>query len=218
MTDKRMPVSLQHQFRHALTIIASLLGLGCTKPTAGRYTLERDPGSRYGFQYVRDRVTHRWVYREWQLRVDGQRNLPDPVDTTYEDRLSMQLFKPGSAQTAGPRGGPAPIEGGYRLWQGADVVGEPDLAGKVAYGVTVKWPQEGAPTRYDAMEIFPLPPLSEAAPGEWSPWSSAGSVREGAFAWWNEVHGEPGESPPTPEHPFELRWRLTLADVPGVVP
>lgn len=55
-------------------------------------------------------------------------------------------------------------------------------------------------------------------PGVWSPWFAASSLREGAFGWWEEVHGKPLDSLPKPEHPFEFRWRLVLNEVPGRIP
>jgi hypothetical protein len=203
----------------ALAILAALAGARCAREPLPRYALESDPGSRSRAEYVRDRASGRWVYREFELRVDTLRVLPDPMtDDAYGDRLSLQHFAPGSAKTGGLRSGLPRLDRGHRTWSGADVIGRADVEGKVAYGVTISWQRDGEPTRYDPMEVFPLPPLGATEPGAWSDWFSAATLREGAFGWWNEVHRRPGESLPRPDHPFEFRWRLLLEDTPGRVP
>jgi hypothetical protein len=187
-----------------LATIASLLGLGCGKSSSARYTMATDLGSRHSSRYVHDRVTGKWVYREIELRVGTARHLPDPIsDDEHGDRLSLQLFRPLTVQTGGLRKGTAVIEGGYRVWRGADVVNEGDLEGRAAYGVTVEWPvvddSSGAP--YDPLEIFQMPPFGETEPEAWSPWMTAAKLREVA-----------------PKYPFEFRWRLKLDEVPGRLP
>jgi len=205
-----------------LATVASLFGIGCGKSTSTRYRMATDPGSRYSFRYVYDKVSGRWIYREFELRVDTTRPLPDPIsDSENGDRLSLQLFRPGTAQTGGLRSGTPVIEGGFRIWRGADVSDESDLEGQAAYGVTVAWPvvddTSGAP--HDALEIFQLPPFGETEPGTWSEWATAAKLREGGFGWWEEVHGKPGDSaPPPPRYPFEFRWKLVLNEVPGRIP
>ena len=204
-----------------LAALASLFGLRCGKgpSLSTRYHMLRDMGSRHNFLYVHDRVTDRWVYREFELRVDTTRPLPEPIsDDEHGDKLSLQLFKPGMAKSGGLRSGTPVMEEGYRIWRGADIADEADLAGRAAYGVNVSWPVEGEETRHDPLEIFPLPPLGETEPGVWSEWFTASSLREGAFGWWEEVHGKPLDSLPKPEHPFELRWKLVLDEVPGRIP
>src|SRR5262249_39254124 len=122
----------------ALTIV--LLAVHCE--SAGRYAVARDPASRYGFQYVRDQKTGRWVQREFEIRVDLARDLPDlRADSDVGNRFSVQLFKPGTAQTGGLRSAVPLVEDGFRVWRGADVMDKHDLDGKVAYGVSVSWPQ-----------------------------------------------------------------------------
>jgi hypothetical protein len=198
---------------------ASLFGLGCGKAVSGRYVMATDPGSRYSFKYVRDRVTDLWIYREFELRVDTVRPMPEPwSDDAHGDRLSLQLFRPQTAQTGGLRSGTPAIEDGYRIWRGADVADESDLDGRAAYGVNVSWPREGEETRYDPLEIFSLPPLGDTEPGTWSPWLTAASLREGGFGWWEEVHGKAADPVSAPEHPFEFRWRLVTIDAPGRIP
>jgi hypothetical protein len=205
--------------KSALAALASLLGLRCAKGPAARYVLAADPGSRSGFEYVRDRTTGRWLYREFELRVDTLRPLPDPLtDEASGTRLSLQLLKPGSAQTGGLRSAEPRTADGYRVWSGADVIGREDVDGKVAYGITVSWPREGVETRYDPMEVFPLPALGTTEPEVWSPWARAASLQEGALGWWKQVHGEPPGPLPEPAHPFEFRWRLVPTDVPGRIP
>jgi len=198
--------------------VASLFG-ACGKAASGRYAMATDPASRYRFQYVRDRTTGLWIYREFELRVDTIRPAPDLwSDDAHGDRLSLQLFRPETAQSGGLRSGTPSIEEGYRIWRGADVADKSDLDGRAAYGVNIAWPREGEETRYDPLEIFSLPPLGDTEPGSWSPWVTAASLREGGFGWWEEVHGKPLDSVPAPEHPFEFRWRLVAMDVPGRIP
>jgi len=97
-------------------------------------------------------------------------------------------------------------------------VSAPHVDGRIGYGVVVKWYRDGAETRYEPMEVFPLAPVGDAEPGEWSPWFRAATLRPGAFGWWAEVHGTPVDSIPKPDLPFELRWRTMLTDVAGLVP
>lgn len=205
--------------RRTLAMLASLAGIGCGAQDGGRYAAERDPGASVRTEYVRDRVTGRWAYREFELRVDTGRVLPHPLRHPISgDALSIQHFTPGTSKTGGLWSIDPTINDGYRVWSGADMMGRPDIEGQAAYGVIVKWYSEGEATRYEAMEVFPLPPLGDVQAGEWSPWFSAASLRPGAFAWWAEVHGEPIDSLPTPELPFQLRWRVMLDDVAGRVP
>src|SRR5215470_16287738 len=153
----------------AVTIV--LLAVQCE--SAGRYAVAKDPASRYGFQYVRDQKTGRWVHREFEIRVDLARDLPDlRTDSDVGDRFSVQLFKPATAQTGGLRSAVPVVEDGFRVWRGADVMDKYDLDGKVAYGVSVSWPQAGSETKYDPMEIFPLPPLDQTEPERWSAWTT----------------------------------------------
>lgn len=205
-----------------LATIASLLGLGCGKSSSTRYSMATDLGSRHSSRYVHDRVTGKWVYREIELRVDTARPLPEPIsDDEHGDRLSLQLFRPLTVQSGGLRSGTPVIEGGYRIWRGADVVNEGDLDGRAAYGVTVEWPvvddSSGAP--HDPLEIFQLTAFGETEPEVWSPWMTAAKLREGAFGWWDETYGRESDTvPPPPKYPFEFRWRLVLNEVPGRIP
>jgi len=93
-----------------------------------------------------------------------------------------------------------------------------DLAGRVAYGVQIAWPHDGKETRYEPLELFRLPPVKNEEPGQWSEWMQAADLREGAFGWWDEAHGNPSSNPAPPAHPFSMRCRVFLADVPGVLP
>lgn len=159
--------------RRALVAVASLLGLGCSTAPPGRYALAAEPGATPRTEYVRDRVSGRWVYREFEIRVDTTRVLPDPLrDPDHGNALSIQLFKPGSAQTAGLRSIEPRLADGHRVRSGADLAGRPDVEGQLAYGVALKWYRHGAETRYDPMEVFPLPPLGDAEPGECPPGSA----------------------------------------------
>lgn len=197
-------------------MLASLTGIGCGAQPAGRYVAERDPGASVRIEYVRDRVTGQWAYREFELRVDTARVLPEPLrHPDRGDGLSVQLFGPGVAKSGGLRDIEPRIDGAYRVWSGADMMYRPDIDGHAAYGVQLEWYVEGEPTRKEPMEVFPMPALGETEPGEWSRWFSASSLRPGAFAWWEEVHGTPVDSLPKPEYPFEMRWRIVLDEVAG---
>ena len=125
--------------RRALVAVASLLGLGCSTAPPGRYALAAEPGATPRTEYVRDRVSGRWVYREFEIRVDTTRVLPDPLrDPDHGNALSIQLFKPGSAQTAGLRSIEPRLADGHRVRSGADLAGRPDVEGQLAYGVALK--------------------------------------------------------------------------------
>jgi hypothetical protein len=53
-----------------LSFAALTIGLlAVQSESAGRYVVARDPTSRYGFQYVRDQKTGRWVQREFEIRA-----------------------------------------------------------------------------------------------------------------------------------------------------
>jgi hypothetical protein len=109
-------------------------------------------------------------------------------------------------------------QGGYRVWYVQQVLGKPDLDGEVRYGVQVRWPTASGPHRTDPMEIIGIPALIDTAPGVWSEWLRPSDLREGTFGWHDEVHGAPRGPLVLPEHPFEMRCRLFLDDVPGRLP
>jgi hypothetical protein len=202
-----------------LFLAAALGETGCAGVPPGRYVAAADPGSRYRFQFVRDRETGQWVHREFEIRVGLERQLP-PLRVASEigNSFSVQLFRPGSVGSGGIFSAIPAEEGGYRIWRGADVVGPDDLRGRVAYGVSVAFPDPGHETQHDPLELFQLPPLGDAAPGEWSPWTTAGVLRAGAFGWWEEANGVQPTPQPPPAHPFEFRWRLVFAEIPGRIP
>ena len=60
--------------------------------------------------------------------------------------------------------------------------------------------------------------FGDTPPGQWSGFLRAGQLRPGAFGWWDEAHGRDAPELAPPEHPFEVRCRLVLKDVPGVAP
>jgi len=205
--------------RSSLSALALAAVLTACTPASGRYGVEVDPASRNHIKYVMDHTTGRWVHREFEIRVDLERPLPDPLtDMQTGDRISFQLFKPGSAQTGGIFSSTPAIENGFRVWRGMDALHADDVAGPISYGVGVAWPQSGQETRHDPMEMFPLPPLKEAVPETWSVWATAAALRSGAFGWWDEVAGKPAEPPGSPEHPFQFRWRIVYAEIPGRIP
>jgi hypothetical protein len=179
----------------------------------------RDPASRHGFRYVQDRETTRWVNRECELRVSEARALPEPLqDEAYGSRLGVSIFRPESVESGLLLSIDFERRGGYRVWPGAVVLNEDDLAGEVAYGIQVAWPQDGKETRYEPLELIDMPPLGDTPPGQWSGFLRAGRLREGAFGWWEETYGKEAPELEPPAHPFELRCRLVLKEVPGVVP
>jgi hypothetical protein len=201
--------------------VASLVGLRCSKApaTTTRYSLERDPGASIRTEYVRDRVTGNWAYREFELRVPVARPLPDPLrHPSSGDQLSLQVFDPLGTKSGGLRSIEPVVADGFRVWSGADMIGRPDVEGRTAYGVRISWVQPGAETKYDPMEVFPLEGLGDVEPGQWSPWISASTIRTGTFAWLEQVAGTPPDSLPKPENPFEFRWKIGLTEVAGRVP
>lgn len=198
---------------------AALLAAACGGAPTGRYRIATDPASRYDFEFIRDRETGQWVQREFEIRVDLERRLP-PLRVAAEigNTFSVQLFKPGSASSGGIFSAIPVEENGFRMWRGADVVGPNDLRGRVAYGVSVAWLDPGRSTQHDPMEMFELPPLGVTVPNEWSAWTTAGYQRAGAMGWWEEANGAPQVPAQAPEHPFEFRWRLVFAEIPGRIP
>lgn len=215
---------------HALTLRLSglavallLTGAGCAGGGGagrggGRYYLARDEGSRYDFRYVRDRETGQWIQRDCELRVAMARDLPSPiVHPEYGNLMSIDLLKPQSIEGAGFRSLEPARRDGYYLWQIPQVLGEYDLAGEVDYGVQIKWPDTGGPARFEPLEIITPPPIA-GEPGVWSPWVRAGRVRAGGFGAIEEVNRQASPPAEMPAHPFELRCRLVLTDIPGFVP
>jgi len=181
--------------------------------------MARDPGSRHAFEYVQDTETGRWVIRECELRVSQARPLPEPLqDEAHGSKLAVSIFRPESVESGLLLSIDFELRDGHRVWRGAEVLGEDDLAGEVAFGVQVEWPQDGEETRYDAMEVIQMPPLGDVPPGQWSEYLRAGHLREGAFGWWEETYGRDAPKLDAPGHPFEVRCRLVLKDVPGVMP
>lgn len=168
---------------------------------------------------MRDRQTGQWIQREFEIRVDARRHLPElKVAAEIGNSFSVQLFKPETVSSGGIFSAIPKDEGAFRVWRGADVAGKEDLKGEVAYGVSVSWPEDGKETTVEPMEMFPLPALGETVPEEWSPWSTAATMRDGAFGWWDEVHGAPSSPAVLPQYPFEFRWRLVFAEIPGRIP
>jgi hypothetical protein len=202
-----------------------LVAAGCAGSGGGssRYALVRDPGSRYDFRYVMDKETRRWVQREVELRVSVDRKIPNPLqDPQNGSLLSVQLVKPGSAQTGGIFTMDFDTRDGYRVWQIRDVMHEADITGRVSYVVTIKWPHAGKSDEYDDNEVFPMPEPGNIAPDEWSAWKPASSLREGGFGWWEEARNMPA-TPSTdgagkPAYPFEMRYRLLLVNDPVTIP
>src|SRR5262245_26633080 len=64
------------QMRLLTTFLAALLCMQCAPAASGRYVMATDPGSFYGFRYVREAATGRWIQREFEIRVDRRRELP----------------------------------------------------------------------------------------------------------------------------------------------
>jgi hypothetical protein len=193
--------------------------VGCSTPgQSNRYVAEHFRTTRTNFVYVRDRVTGNWVNRHCELRVPVARDLPDPLTTDeHGDLLSVELFEPGSVQTAGLDSVTFDVRDGLRVWTIDDVLHQDDVEGRTSYGVQVSWPQAGEATRHDPLELFHLPRLGNDPPESWSPWVVASATREGAFGWWSEVQGAPPAPPQPIAHPFELRCQVVPTDTPGVV-
>ena len=206
--------------RWCVAVLALLLAAGCSQALErGRYRMATDPASRHGLRYVKDRETGQWVNRECELRVSAERELPEPLqDEAHGSKLHVSVFKPETVSSGLLLSIDFELRDGYRVWRGADVLDEDDLAGRLAYGIQVSWPQTGGETRHEPLEVIALPPLGDTPPDEWSAFLRADRLREGAFGWWEEAHGSDAPALEPPAHPFELRCRLVLRDVPGVVP
>lgn len=201
----------------ALAVLA-----GCATggpPSAGRYALEREPGSRLATRFVRDRETGRWVQRACELRVATARALPDPlVHPDLGNRLGVDFLRPESIEGAGFSPAAFTVADGYRVWAFREVLRADDVAGRVALGVQVRWPETGRETRFEPLERIGLPPVGPAPPEQWSGWTRATAFRTGGFATVEETAGAAPEAVAPPAHPFELRCRLVLVDNPVLVP
>jgi hypothetical protein len=203
----------------ALAIAIVALGACSADASRGRYHMATFLTTRSHFQYVQDSLTGQWVNRACELRVAEARPLPEPLqDEVHGSLLNVEIFKPETVESGLLLSIEFKSEGGYRIWSGAAVLDEDDLAGKVAYGVQVSWPETGKPTRTDPLEVIPMPPLGDTPPQQWSDWLRPAQLREGQFAWWKEVSAAPAEPVTPPQDPFEIRCKLTLAETPGVVP
>jgi hypothetical protein len=194
----------------------SLLPIASTLACAdggGRYRLRADPGSRHHFRYVQERESGLWGHRECEVRVSVRRSLPDPIsDAEYGDRLHSSRIEPGSVGTGNLSPTKFETVDGYRIWRFQELLTENDFAGRTAFGLQVEWPVPGAPSKVEPLELFALPAPGDAPPDRWSPWQTADRMREGAFGWWEEVHGAPPEAVAAVPFPFELRCRLLLKD------
>jgi hypothetical protein len=180
---------------------------------AGPYAMATDPGSRYGFRYVRDRGSGLWVHRECEARVSTKRPLPDPLsDDEQGDRLHSQRFEPETVETGGLVPTDLEVRDGWRVWRFRHLPSEADLRGRSAFGIQIEHPRPGEPSEWEPMELFAFPPMATMVPDVWSDWTSAPSQRAGAFGWWEEVHGSAPEPPQPIAFPFELRCRLLLKD------
>jgi hypothetical protein len=196
-------------------VVPMLALLGCIGggSSAGRYTMATDPGSRYGFRYVRDSESGLWVHRECEVRVSEKRKLPDPIsDDESGDRLHSQRFEPETVESGGLVPQQFEVHDGWRVWRFRHLPSEADLRDRGAFGIQVEHPNPGAPSDWEPMELFAFPSMRTMVPDVWSEWASAASQRAGAFGWWEEVHGTPPEPAAPIELPFELRCRLLLKD------
>jgi hypothetical protein len=185
-------------------LLAVALLAACATGQQQRYVMAEDSGSRHHFKYVFDTQSKRWAHRECELRVDPARRLSGDV--------SMQLFRSISVSSA------YATPEGDRFWRIRHVMDRDDLRGRVAYGVQIAWPRRGEETRHEPLELFRLPPITAQEPYAWSDWTVASDFRAGAFGWWEEAHGVTSSPPASPAHPFSIRCRIVLADVPGRMP
>ena len=202
----------------AVAIAVSIATLASCSASHGRYAAEHFRTTRTNFIYVRDRVSKQWVNRRCELRVALERKLPDPLQTNESGTLlSVQLLRPGSAESGGLNSVAFDVREGKRVWVIEDVLHDDDVTGRSSYQVQVEWPHPGAETQYDPAEIFYLPALGDQPPNTWGPWVSANKTRPGALAWWDETTGQPPAPPQPIPFPFELRCQVVFTDTPGVV-
>ena len=208
----------------ALTLL-QLLSSACgfDRPRS-RYKLAVDPGASPAERWVMDRESGAWVHLHCELRVSDERPLPEPLrHEDYGDMLSFTDLQPQSMGSAGIAPSEYKEREGHRVWLWRTLARPSTLEGRAGFSVQASWPTDDGPPRFEAMEVFNLPPLTELEPYQWSPWRPADEVRGGAFANWEELHGVgaesapdgtplPLESSPTPDFPYELRCRAVLSD------
>lgn len=183
-----------------------------------RWIWAEDPGSRGRLKHVQDRVSGDWGWRECDLRVAAERPMPA---TFYREDYGMlmsvdrfdSLGTGGTAMDA--RQGV--VHGPWRRWRFSVPVRQDDLRGRAAHALKLvdTSVEPFATTRW----FFPHPPLVDDEPDVWGPWQHASHARGGAFGWWEEVQGEARQEAPAPgapddPHPFELRCRIRLRNVP----
>lgn len=183
-----------------------------------RWIWAEDPGSRGRLKHVQDRVSGDWGWRECDLRVAAERPMPA---TFYREDYGMlmsvdrfdSLGTGGTAMDA--RQGV--VHGPWRRWRFSVPVRQDDLRGRAAHALKLV---DTSVEPFDTMRwFFPHPPLVDDEPDVWGPWQHASHARGGAFGWWEEVQGEARQEAPAPgapddPHPFELRCRIRLRNVP----
>jgi len=171
-----------------------------------------DPGSRYGFEYARDRESNQWVHLHCELRVPTARELP-AARANEGEPIQFTRFMPGAMATAGISAAEFDVRGNYRVWLYRGVADDADFAGRSGIGVQAIWPDSAARTRHESMEVLPIPALNSMRPYVWSSWAPAKEFRPGQFAGWEKTSELASAASAPPEFPFELRCRPVLSDV-----
>lgn len=189
-----------------------LAGLFGPRP---RWVWAEDPGSRQRLKHVQDRLTGDWAWRECELRVAVERRLPEVfLRQGYGMLMSVDRFdRLGTGGTGmDPRQGV--LHGPWRRWRFSVPVRQDDLKGQAAHAL--KLVDDHVEPHRVTRWFFPHPPLVDDEPDVWGPWQRASHERDGAFGWWQEVQGEARQPAPPPDdpHPFELRCRIRLRNVP----
>lgn len=197
-----------------------------SRPLRHGLVLRREHGEQ-GFPFLYHPPSGKWVGQEIQLAVPASRPLPVPLEARGQEALmKVSLFGGLTIEDANIAGGianrqVAKLENGgdWYWWWINKPMGDTELKRPQRLGVQVFWPDPLQPDRVrsrraDPMELFVLPEIDLAAPGQWSPWRRAESVVEGASAAQDALRGKVTPNPETLLQPFELRARAGLWDTP----
>ncbi|MBI4911474.1 MAG: hypothetical protein HY823_01950 [Acidobacteria bacterium] len=210
-----------------INLLLALIASACSSGTPrSRYVVATDPGSRYNFRYMKDRQSGQWIHIHCEMRVSDQRPLPNPISRPDQgDLLSFTFFTSRSMGSAGIVPSSFLKRDGHKVWLYREVGLPEHLDGTAALSVQVHWPAEGKGSKNpESMEYFRFPGLQSLAPYEWSPWRKADELRGGILAGWEKLQGTGAETgpdgrprpqgiPSAPAFPFEMRFRVVLADL-----
>jgi hypothetical protein len=154
-----------------------------------------------------------YVHRQVELRVNANRLATPPPAAVpgAVSELEASNFTPISVGSASFNPAERERDGDFLVWREMTHMSKYAAKGKTSLGATVCWEKEGAVTVKDVFEKFPFPPPDISQLDTWSPWSEAGSLRDGTFAWHAEVNRHAAENTDQPSYPFQMRFKLVLS-------